>query len=231
MALPRYSLSFVTCLMLAGQVGCRLSETNPILPPLMEADLSRVDGDMDGGRAPASPVDAGRSSHSPDAQDGATTRDGSLDAASGIDPCPDSGCAVPEGCTESEHGGRRYLFCTDSVTWDDARSRCQAVGRDLVIIDDAEENAFVAAQISAPSWIGLSDRDAEGSFVWLVPGGDTRGAAPSYTRWAATKPDNCLGGVFGQQDCTRISANGTWDDSDCAGGCTEGTFAFVCERH
>jgi hypothetical protein len=229
MALPRYSLSFVTCLTLAAQVGCRLSETNPILPPLMESDLSRVERDMDAGRTPAPSVDAGSL---PDGQGDAGASDGSPgDAAGEVDPCPAEGCAVPEGCTESEHAGHRYLFCTDSLTWDDARSRCQAVGSDLVIIDDAEENAFVAGQISAPSWIGLSDRDTEGSFVWLVPGGDTRGVAPSYTRWAATKPDNCVGGVFGQQDCTRISANGTWDDSDCAGGCTEGTFAFVCERH
>ncbi len=138
---------------------------------------------------------------------------------------------LPAGCAQAEHGEHVYFFCEMSVTWPEARRACQAAGTDLAIIDDEAENAFVAANLSATSWVGANDIDSEGTFVWITPGTDGFGVAHvSFTAWATFTPDNC-GGVFGQQDCVRVDASGKWNDSACEGGCTEGTFAFVCESY
>lgn len=173
----------------------------------------------------------------------ATPRDagpGASDASAAEDASPvDAGhCAedaalreAPAGCEQASYAGHAYAFCSESLSWDDARARCLASGTDLVVIDDAEENAFVASHLTAPSWIGASDRDDEGTWVWVAPGESVgAGAAVSYTSWGLARPDNC-GLVFGEQDCARISDNGKWDDSACAGGCLETSFAFVCESY
>ncbi len=116
------------------------------------------------------------------------------------------------------------------MAWDVARARCVEADTDLAILEDSAENMFVASALGASSWIGLNDRDTEGDYRWVDPATSaTAGSSISFSNWGVAKPDNCAGGFFGQQDCVRILSDGTWDDSDCAGGCTEGTFAFVCE--
>ncbi len=139
-------------------------------------------------------------------------------------------CVAPSNCAEEEYGGHTYFVCSDSLTWDAARTRCREAGTDLAIIDDQAENDFVASKLAKPSWIGLNDRDTEGDYRWIAPGStSSSGSSASFINWAKSVPDNCGAGLFGQQDCVRIASDGTWNDSDCAGGCTEGTFAFVCE--
>jgi hypothetical protein len=118
------------------------------------------------------------------------------------------------------------------VRWDDARTICLSAGADLVIIEDEVENAFVTEGLSAPSWIGATDSQVEGAFVWIAPGEAGAASVPlTFARWEVATPDNCLGGLIGQQDCVRMAPDGSWNDSDCAGGCTEGLFGFVCESY
>jgi len=139
-------------------------------------------------------------------------------------------CVPPQGCVALENEGHIYFFCSESVPWQTARERCIAARTDLAIVESESENGFVSGNLAATSWIGLSDVDVEGDYRWIDPlGGDRAGSSASFTKWANTKPDNCGAGLFGEQDCVRVASDGSWDDSDCKGGCTEGTFTFVCE--
>src|SRR5262249_22594055 len=73
---------------------------------------------------------------------------------------------------------------------------CQAMGLDLAMVDDADENAFLRSSVQTDSYIGLTDGAKEGSFRWLVDGslsycGDSSGRAPSsesFTSWSSHFP-------------------------------------------
>ena len=48
-----------------------------------------------------------------------------------------------------EHRGNCYKFNADTVTWDEARKRCNTIraGGDLVVIDDAAEQSFIEGKV------------------------------------------------------------------------------------
>ncbi len=58
------------------------------------------------------------------------------------------------------------MFSADEKTWSEARTACQALdgGYDLVSIDNSDLAAFIKQHVD--HWIGLSDIDEEGTFVW-----------------------------------------------------------------
>ena len=53
-------------------------------------------------------------------------------------------------------------------------------------------------------WIGLNDRDNEGTFTWAD------GTEVTYTRWNSGEPNN-----VGNEDCTHKHNNGYWNDRSC----------------
>lgn len=128
--------------------------------------------------------------------------------------------ALLPGCVSATRGGHEYLFCESDSNWDQARTTCQIIGYDLVVINDQAENDFVVAGIKTRTraeWhIGLSDRATERTFVWVD------GSKPGYTRWAMFQPDD----FWFNEDCVVIRRDGTWNDVACVGGPHE---AFVCE--
>ena len=63
--------------------------------------------------------------------------------------------------------GHGYWFCAAETKREPARSLCRQLGGDFIVIDDAAENAFVADQIAADTYIGYSDADKEGKWVWV----------------------------------------------------------------
>ncbi|AKF03702.1 C-type lectin domain-containing protein [Sandaracinus amylolyticus] len=119
--------------------------------------------------------------------------------------------------------GRSYLFCTATRTYDDARAFCAARGYDLVVIDDEDENAFVRAEQrtrGSDFYIGLDDRGAERTFVWVDGRTAWRnGTSELFTAWAGGQPDDFFG-----EDCVQMRENGRWNDVDCGDG-----FRHVCE--
>lgn len=138
----------------------------------------------------------------------------------------------PRGCQPMVHDNHAYLFCTDDVTPADARTHCVAAGMDLVRIDDADEDMFVAANLSESSWIGAQDAAFETRWSWtdgevLFWQGGATGMAVlgQYSNWdpgeptASTPADDCA--VYA------VDTGGTptgWDARDC--GTAHG---FVCE--
>ncbi len=119
------------------------------------------------------------------------------------------------GCTFQSYGGHGYWFCTGARSWTTARTLCQAIGYDLIAIDDAAEQAFANTHRSGETHIGMNDIAVEGIYGWI------NGSTSTYTAWGSGQPNN-NGGV---QDCSELYySDGTWQDNDCSE-----TGHFICE--
>jgi predicted Ser/Thr protein kinase len=94
--------------------------------------------------------------------------------------------AIPDEATA--FGEHSYKFFREQLTWKEARAKCESLGGNLVIIDDAEENKFVGNLITSDawldSWIGISDEATEGQWR-TVNGSDVQ-----YSNWATYQPNN-----------------------------------------
>lgn len=124
------------------------------------------------------------------------------------------------GCELAVDGASAYAFCPELLTFAEARAHCMsAFGTDLVKVDDDTENAFIMGaglpDTGFNDWIGLSDAEVEGTFVW------TDGSTPRFTAWAEGEP-NDSGGL---EDCAEMDVvSGLWNDVAC-----DATRGFICE--
>jgi len=88
----------------------------------------------------------------------------------------------------------------------------------LASLGTPKETAEVIAGLQVPSttplWIGLSDRDSEGVWVWASGFG-----TGAYDNWAGTEPSDGPG-----EDCVTL-IDGQWDDIGCSVD-----RGFLCER-
>jgi hypothetical protein len=129
-----------------------------------------------------------------------------------VDPLPECwSCADVDGT---------YLACNTYVAWVTASEACGALGAHLAVTDDAADAATVGAigrdWLGSAAWIGLNDRESEGTWVW------EDGSLPAYTQWWSGEPNDS-----GGEDCagTGFGDWGWWNDYACASA-----LPFVCER-
>ncbi|XP_035770269.1 CD209 antigen-like protein A [Neolamprologus brichardi] len=59
-----------------------------------------------------------------------------------------------------------YYLSEISDSWNAARMDCRARGGDLVVIDSPEEQNFLST-ITTDVWIGLNDKEQEGTWKWV----------------------------------------------------------------
>ena len=108
------------------------------------------------------------------------------------------------------HNGHTYAVTIDSMTWKEADTLSNQHGGYIVTINDSEENTFLtdnySSFLSESLWIGYSDKDNEGAWVWA------NGETSTYTNWASGEPDDA-----GGQDCGVILyyESGEWIDVPC----------------
>ena len=104
------------------------------------------------------------------------------------------------------------------ATWLAARDDCQDWGGDLVVIESQQEDTFLTARMTGNIWIGASDRNLEGTVVWV----DNQPLV--FENWGATQPDD----FQGLEDCLekRLTDGGRWNDRQCGGD----PQAYFCER-
>ncbi len=106
-----------------------------------------------------------------------------------------------------------YFINPQYMTGPAAQSYAQTFGANLISVQSAAENAALITALSNQGyaaevvWIGFGDGSSEGNFTWYD------GAPVSYTNWSATEPND----AGGNEDCTQIYPDGTWNDLNCAG--------------
>uniref|UniRef100_A0A3B4Z5S4 C-type lectin domain-containing protein n=1 Tax=Seriola lalandi dorsalis TaxID=1841481 RepID=A0A3B4Z5S4_SERLL len=122
--------------------------------------------------------------------------------------------------------GTCYLLSTQSGSWEKGREDCRARGADLVIIDSLEEQTLLTGFAAGKKfwWIGLTDRDEEGTWKWI----DGTPLTQSY--WWEGQPDNGGGdSQWGEEDCAHILTSRdfdkNWNDQSCTA-----SVKWICEK-
>ena len=82
------------------------------------------------------------------------------------------------------YAGHFYTLTQASETWSAAEAEAQALGSDLVKVDDAAEQQWLQATFErfGNAWIGLTDQAVEGTWQWVGDGPAT------LTNWASGYP-------------------------------------------
>merc|ERR1712137_201247 len=122
-----------------------------------------------------------------------------------------------------QHNTKCYHFSHDKESWLNAREMCKIIGGELIEINDADENNFVAGEIALRKdyvpFIALTDVADENVWVWMIS--NTHVTNTSYTNWAHDQPNNS----GGHENCVKMITGGFWNDDSC----TDDRF-FVCEQ-
>lgn len=105
-----------------------------------------------------------------------------------------------------QRDGHLYLLTSASIGWSAAQLEAEALGGNLVTINDAAEESWLRSTFGTQAfWIGLNDIDEEGVFEW------SSGEPVTYTNWAPGKPNS-----NGNEDFVEMnfdSATGGWNDN------------------
>ena len=105
-----------------------------------------------------------------------------------------------------------YFINPQFMTGPQAQAYAQSFGANLISVQSSAENADLVQALSNQGfagqviWIGYSDATNEGTFTWYD------GSSVSYTNWAPGEPNNA-----GDEDCTQIYPDGSWNDLNCSG--------------
>uniref|UniRef100_A0A8C9SIJ1 C-type lectin domain-containing protein n=1 Tax=Scleropages formosus TaxID=113540 RepID=A0A8C9SIJ1_SCLFO len=134
------------------------------------------------------------------------------------------------------HAGKCYYFSSDKMAWNASARSCITMGGHLVMIDSEEEQKFLLGEMSTKMtgdddkfWIGLSDAEEEGRWLWM----DKTPLNKSVTFWLTTErykePDNWTEENENGEDCARMGERSTvniriWYDASC-----EKPLKRVCE--
>ena len=124
------------------------------------------------------------------------------------------------GCDLIYNGSCYKVFeVSTPINWLDAQSSCAIWGGDLTSITTEKENNYLNTIITSSvgnCWIGLNDRDVEGTYTWID------GTTVIYTNWTSTPSDDT------NSNCVQINnaGNGMWE----SGSCNMTLDAFLCKR-
>ena len=117
-----------------------------------------------------------------------------------------------DGCSMHAIGESVYHLCAGvNYAFPAARARCQQRGGDLVVIETLAEGMAIFDLVDGgfSGWfIGLTDADSEGSFVWV----DGTPLVPEQSNWSVNEPNDSMM----NEDCVVLSNVGRWNDINCA---------------
>ena len=126
-------------------------------------------------------------------------------------------CLVSSGDCDLIYDGSCYRVFEVStpINWLDAQSSCAIWGGDLTSITTERENNYLYTIIpdtESSGWIGLNDRDVEGTYTWIDGTGFTQ---PTFGTALSNNEAN---------DCVRIVSNRDWESVSC----TSTLSSFIC---
>ena len=108
-----------------------------------------------------------------------------------------------------------FEVSTTPINWLDAQSSCAIWGGDLTSITTERENNYLNTIINSlvgDYWIGLNDRDVEGTYTWIDGTGFTQ---PTFVTALSNNEAD---------DCVQIVSNGGWESVSC----TSTLSSFIC---
>ncbi len=120
------------------------------------------------------------------------------------------------GESSGTYGEHHYKFIPSAgITWHAAKSAAEGLidpvtGERgyLATITSAEENNFVTVTLSGEGWLGGSDNDSEGTWLW-VTGPEAGNLIDSYyTNYSGGEPNNW----GGDEDYLHMFVGGKWND-------------------
>nr|XP_047141386.1 uncharacterized protein LOC100201742 [Hydra vulgaris] len=128
------------------------------------------------------------------------------------------------GCDDGWFAYGRYCYFFQNKTlngksWRDASLSCQAMGANLLSIEDQAENYFIKNIFKDDSlkkdnyWIGLNDEVNNREFKW------SDGKYLKFSNWLPKTPNNQGTG----ENCVETSRIG-WNDNDCSK-----SYGFICK--
>ncbi|XP_035240899.1 CD209 antigen-like protein C isoform X2 [Anguilla anguilla] len=142
--------------------------------------------------------------------------------------CPsDSKGRVCKPCPQGweQFYSKCYYFSSEVKKWYEGHSHCHQQGADLVIIESEQEQEFIAKSTREhPYWIGLSDSETEGTWLWA----DKTSLQKGY--WKSGEPDdhyrteNKTQGKIKADCVVTVPDENTWEDTRCFS-----EYRFICE--
>ncbi|GCB78168.1 hypothetical protein scyTo_0016794 [Scyliorhinus torazame] len=113
--------------------------------------------------------------------------------------CPDQWRWFQQNC---------YYFSSVTKDYTDAQRSCTSMHANLVVINSAEEKAFLQRwNQKGGHWIGLSDSICEGDWRWV----DGTDYASSVKFWRQGEPND----DNNNEDCAELHVCGEWNDLPC----------------
>lgn len=104
--------------------------------------------------------------------------------------------------------GHCFAYTGEQLAHAQGAQLCDELGGHLPTITTRKESEYFGTTIAGGqrAWIGLTDRDQEGTFQWVD------GTQLNYTNWEAGEPND-----QGGEDCVEINHNGLgkWNDQSC----------------
>ncbi|XP_042281483.1 CD209 antigen-like protein E [Thunnus maccoyii] len=120
-----------------------------------------------------------------------------------------------------------YFLSNESGSWSRGRQDCREKGADLVVIDSTKEQTFFSTftEVETMIWIGLTDRDKEGTWKWID------GTPLTLRYWETNEPNNGGGDPqWGEEDCAHIrtgkKTEDNWNDLSC-----DTSLRWICEKN
>jgi len=117
-------------------------------------------------------------------------------------------------------GGHWYKVFDETMSWHEAKKRCEAMGGGLVCIETPAEQTYLA-KLAAGRYLclGATDEVKEGEWVWI------NGAPFTYTCWMESQPNN----YGGSENFLATYDGGDWVDVDDEGSGFWMPTGFICE--
>ncbi|XP_044222480.1 CD209 antigen-like protein E [Thunnus albacares] len=129
-----------------------------------------------------------------------------------------------------------YFLSSESGSWSRGRQDCREKGADLVVIDSTKEQTFLSTFTDEEtwSWIGLTDKDKEGTWKWIdgTPLTLRQCEVTGSSRyWETNQPDNGGGDPkWGEEDCAHMRSGkkteDNWNDRSC-----DASLRWFCEKN
>ena len=107
--------------------------------------------------------------------------------------------------------GYCYRKVSSCDSWNGSQGKCSVLGANLPSIHNQEENVYVQNLHGGEhSWLGLTDINSEGTFVW------SDGTSFNFHYWASHQPNN-----FKNEDCVHTLGflrghEYKWNDVNCS---------------